>query len=320
MLRSLLDRALDLTVVPGFSRVGYLARRTGFEPLPRMEGRTVLITGATAGLGREAAQQCAGLGARVLVLARNESRGAQAVREIVTATGNPHVELVVGDLSSDASVRAAAADVQARVPALHALVNNAGVMSAAREVSVDGVELTFATNVLGPYLLTEALLPLLQASAPARIVNVTSGGMLTQRLDLDDLQTERRSYDGPGAYARTKRAEMVLTAEWAQRLDGTGVVVHAMHPGWADTPGVQTSLPRFHTVMGPLLRTVQEGADTIVWLVAAAEPARSTGRLWHDRRVRAEHRLRRTRGGPDDGARLMAECAALAATAAPDGP
>jgi NAD(P)-dependent dehydrogenase (short-subunit alcohol dehydrogenase family) len=315
MLRPLLDRTLDLTVVPGFSRVGYLARRGTFDPLPRMEGRTILVTGATAGLGRETAQQCAALGARVLLLARDRARGERAVQEIVAATGNADVELVLGDLSSVASVRAAAADVQARVPALHALVNNAGVLSGERRLSVDGVELTFATNVLGLYLLTELLLPLMRSSAPARIVNVTSGGMLTQALDLDDVQTERRAYDGPGAYARTKRAEMVLTAEWARRLDGTGVVVHAMHPGWADTPGVQESLPRFRSVMRPLLRTAQEGADTIVWLVAAAEPARSTGRLWHDRQVRSEHRLRSTRGGDDDGARLMAICDALVAAA-----
>jgi dehydrogenase/reductase SDR family protein 12 len=317
VLRSALDRAMDLTVVPGFSRLGYVARRASFEPLPRMEGRTVLVTGATAGLGREAAQACAALGARVLVLARDRGRGTCAVDEIVAATGNPDVELVIGDMSSIASVRAAAADVAARVPALHALVNNAGVMSETRELSVDGIELTFATNVLGLWLLTELLTPLLVAGAPARIVTVTSGGMFTQRLDLDDLQTERRLYDGPGAYARTKRAEMVLTGEWARRLLGTGVVAHAMHPGWADTPGVQTSLPGFHRIMGPLLRSPAEGADTMVWLVAAPEAAHCTGKLWHDRRVRAEHRLRSTRGVDTDGARLVDACTALVAEQGP---
>ncbi len=316
MLRDVVDRLFDALVLPGFSRLGYLARRGGFGPLPSLEGRTVLVTGATAGLGRETAQQCADLGARVLLLARDKQRGEQAVRQIVAATGNPDVELVLGDMSSVASVRAAAADVAARVPELHALVNNAGVMSETRELSVDGVELTFATNVLGLWLLTELLMPLLTAGAPARIVTVTSGGMLSQGLDLDDLQTERRPYEASGVYARTKRAEMVLTGEWARRLLGTGVVAHAMHPGWADTPGVQRSLPRFRAVMRPLLRNLTEGADTIVWLVAASEPAQSTGQLWHDRRVRAEHRLRRTHGEVDDGAQLVDACQTLAAEVA----
>lgn len=302
---------MDLTVLPGFSRLGYATRRAAFEPLPRMEGRTVLVTGATAGLGREAAQTFAALGARVLVLARDEGRGTRAVDEIIGATGNPDVELVLGDMSSIASVRAAAADIAERVPALHALVNNAGVMSETRELSVDGIELTFATNVLGLWLLTDLLTPLLIAGAPARIVTVTSGGMFTQRLDLDDLQTAHRPYDGPGAYARSKRAEMVLTGEWARRLVGTGVVAHAMHPGWADTPGVQTSLPGFHRIMGPLLRSPAEGADTMVWLVAAPDAAHCTGKLWHDRRVRAEHRLRRTRGADTDGAQLVDACTQL---------
>jgi hypothetical protein len=176
MLRALMDRTLDFAVVPGYSRIGYVARRADFDPLPRMEGRTVLITGATAGLGRGAAEACAQLGARVLVLARDEGRGRRTVQEIVAATGNPDVELVLGDLSSAASVRTAAADVITRAPALHVLINNAGVMSDTRQLSADGFELTFATNVLGMFLLTELLTPLLRASAPARIVNVTSGG------------------------------------------------------------------------------------------------------------------------------------------------
>ncbi len=311
MLRTVVDRAMDFTVVPGYSRLGHLARRGGFAPLPRMEGRTVLVTGGTAGLGRAAAQQCAQLGARVLVLARDEARGRKAVGEIAAATQNPDVELVLGDLSDQASLRVAAADVAGRVDALHVLVNNAGVMSSTREETGDGIELTFATNVLGTFLLTERLLPLLRTSSPARIVTVTSGGMFAQALELDDPQAQRGDYDGTGAYARSKRAEMVLTTEWARRLEGTGLVAHAMHPGWADTPGVQSSLPRFAKVMGPLLRTVDEGADTITWLAAAAEPARCTGRLWHDRQPRAQHRIPTTHGSRDDGRRLVELCRSL---------
>ena len=119
--------------------------------------------------------------------------------------------------------------------------------------------------------------------------------MYTQKLRVDDLQSERGEFDGPKVYARTKRAEVILTELWAEQLAGTGVVVHAMHPGWADTPGVRSSLPRFYTVTRPLLRTPAQGADTIVWLGAAAEPGRSSGRFWHDRRPRPTHLLPRTR-------------------------
>ena len=119
------------------------------------------------------------------------------------------------------------------------LVNNAGALASERTLSVDGIELTFATNVLGPFLLTNLLLPLLEQSKPARIVNVSSGGMYTQRIHLDDLQMDHEEFDGPTAYARAKRAQVILTELWAERLQDTGVVVHAMHPGWVDTPGLE---------------------------------------------------------------------------------
>jgi NAD(P)-dependent dehydrogenase (short-subunit alcohol dehydrogenase family) len=317
VLTAALDRALDLTVAPGYSRLGYELRRRswpgGGADLPQMEGRTVLVTGATAGIGRAAAQRFAALGARTLLLARDAGRAAAAREQIVAATGNPDVDVVLADLSSPASVRGAVARITAQEAALHVLVNNAGVMSPERRLSADGIELTFATNVLGTFALTEGLRPLLVRSAPARIITVSSGGMYGQKLRLDDLQTERTEYAPAAVYARTKRAQVVLTQTWAAALAGSGVTVHAMHPGWADTPGVRDSLPRFHRLMGPALRTPEQGADTIVWLGAAAEPARSTGRFWHDRRPRPIDLLPSTRGRADDGERLMAACRALLA-------
>jgi NAD(P)-dependent dehydrogenase (short-subunit alcohol dehydrogenase family) len=194
---------------------------------------------------------------------------------------------------------------------LDVLVNNAGVMTEARAVSADGIELTLATNVVGPFLLTNLLTPLLEESGPARIINVSSGGMYTQKLRVDDLQSDRGEFDGPKVYARTKRAEVILTELWAEQLAGTGVVVHSMHPGWSDTPGVRSSLPRFYELTRPLLRTPAQGADTIVWLGAAAEPSRSSGRFWHDRRPRPTHRLRWTRETRQERERLLAECVRL---------
>jgi NAD(P)-dependent dehydrogenase (short-subunit alcohol dehydrogenase family) len=135
--------------------------------------------------------------------------------------------------------------------------------------------------------------------------------MYTRKLDVEDLQSTRGDFDGPAAYARTKRAEVVLTEMLAERLAGTGVVVHAMHPGWADTPGVQSSLPRFHALTRPLLRTPAQGADTIVWLGAAAAPAQSSGGFWHDRRERPTHRVPWTRESPADRDALWAACEQL---------
>ncbi len=306
-----LDAILDFAVVPGYTSPGYRLRRRGWAPLPRMEGQVVLVTGATAGLGLAAAEGFARLGASVRLLARSAERGERARAAIAQRSGSDDVAVVLCDVSSLASVREFAAGFVAREPRLDVLVNNAGVLPSERSETADGIELALATNVIGPFLLTNLLLPLLQRSAPSRIVNVSSGGMYTQRIDVDDLQTERRDYDGADVYARTKRAEVILTELWAQRLAGTGVVVHAMHPGWADTPGVETSLPGFHRLMKPLLRSPEEGADTIVWLGAAAEPALSTGQFWHDRRPRPTHRVPWTKETPADRERLWTECERL---------
>jgi NAD(P)-dependent dehydrogenase (short-subunit alcohol dehydrogenase family) len=138
--------------------------------------------------------------------------------------------------------------------------------------------------------------------------------MYTEKLRTDDLQSEQEEFDGPTAYARTKRAEVVLTEMWAQQLAGTGVTVHAMHPGWADTAGVRSSLPRFYRATRPLLRSPDQGADTIVWLGAAAGPLDSSGGFWHDRRRRPTHLLPGTRESDADRRRLWAACVALSST------
>ena len=137
--------------------------------------------------------------------------------------------------------------------------------------------------------------------------------MYTQRLHADDLQMAGEKFDGPVAYARSKRIEVILTELWAERLKDAGVLVHAMHPGWVDTPGLAASLPRFRRLTRPLLRTPQQGADTIVWLGAASEPARRSGEFWHDRRVRPTHRVPLTKESAEQRARLWVECERLSA-------
>lgn len=279
----MIDTLLDRTIAPGYGRLGLAIRKRlpdwPADP-PRMDGQVVMVTGAASGLGLAAAQGFASLGATVLAVARNEQRAWDAEQAL-----SGDVRGVPCDVSSVAALRELAAGVER----LDVLVNNAGVMPAERTKSVDGVELTFATHVLAPFVLTQALAPVLEANAPARVINVTSGGMYTQALRAGDLMYERDEYAPKTFYARSKRAEVVLTEQLATRLAGTGVVVHSMHPGWADTAGIQKAMPVFRKVVRPILRDGADGADTIVWLGAAPGPLQSTGKLWMDRRPRPTH-------------------------------
>jgi dehydrogenase/reductase SDR family protein 12 len=310
----LVDRALEASVVGSFSRIGFLGRRALglIGPLDeRLDGRSCFITGGSSGLGLTTAIGLARLGATITLIVRDAGRGAAAAARIRDETGATDVRVEVCDISSLASVRAVAVRILERGEPVHVLVHNAGILVHERRESVDGNELTFATNVLGPYLLTELLLDRLRTSAPARVLFVTSGGMYTQRLAVDDLQTEDGTFNGAAVYSRTKRAEMAICEEWGDRLRGSGIVVHAMHPGWADSPGIRDALPGFSRLLGPLLRTPEEGSDTLVWLASAGEPAATSGQLWLDRRPRPLHRLARTRDSKVEREYLLAECGRL---------
>jgi dehydrogenase/reductase SDR family member 12 len=313
MITSLLDDLLDRTVIAGYTNVGYRVRSRwwGASEPQRMDGKVALVTGGNSGLGLAAAEGFARLGAEVRLVVRSPERGERARVRIVERTRNEAVQVDVCDLGELESVRQFAGRFRDQASRVDVLVNNAGVMTEARGVSADGIERTLATNVIGPFLLTNLLIPLLEESAAGRIINVSSGGMYTQRIRVDDLQSEHERFDGPKVYARTKRAQVILTELWAEQLAGTGVVVHSMHPGWSDTSSLRSSLPRFYKVTRPLLRTPAQGADTIVWLGSAAEPGRSTGRFWHDRRPRPTHLLPGTKEAPWERERLLAECVRL---------
>lgn len=320
MTSALLDNVLDRTVVAGYTNLGYRIRRRSWnEPdHDALAGKVVMVTGFTSGLGLAAAEGFARLGATVWGIGRSEDRGERARTSIVERSGNADVRVGLCDLSDLRSVRRFAQRFVAQASRLDVLVNNAGVMTEERTLSTDGIELTLATNVLGPFLLTGLLLPLLEQSAPARIITVSSGGMYTQRIRVDDLQSQRGDFDGTAVYARTKRAQVILTEAAAERLRRRGVVVHAMHPGWADTPGVQASLPRFYRVTRPFLRSPEQGADTIVWLGAAEEPGHSSGLFWHDRRPRPTHLLPWTKETSAERERLWAQCLRLSGCTSDD--
>src|SRR3984957_2061513 len=279
-----------------------------------MDGKVVAVTGASSGIGFAAAEGYARLGATVWIIVRDRERGERAGAEIAAHSGNDDIHVGVCDLSRLASIRSFAGRFPSRASRLDVLVNNAGAMTQTRELSADGIERTLATNVIGPFALTGRLTGLLRHSAPARIINVSSGGMYTQRLRVDDLQSAHGRFDGAAVYARSKRAQVILTELWAHRLAGRGVTGSAMPPGWAGPPGVRSSLPRFYRAARPLLRTPAEGADTIVWLGAAVEPALRSGLFWHDRRPRPVHLLRRTQETAAERASLWAQCVELSRT------
>ena len=310
-----LDTVLDATVVLSYGNTGYRFRQAllwdASDLKVDLTGKVCAITGANSGIGLAAALQFAQRGATVYLLARNLERGMAAQVRIREQAGHSRVYLEAIDLSSFASVHACADRVKRQTQRLDILINNAGDAFERREYSVDGIEQTFATNVLGPFVLTNALLPLLQAGAPARIINVSSGGMYLAKLDLKDLQYERKKYDELMAYAQSKRALMMLTELWAEELKPSGVTVNCMHPGWVDTPLLQTGLPAFRQSVRSILRTPGEGADTIVWLAAARQAESVAGRFWFDRRERAAHKIFLTRSSPADYRQLWTECVRL---------
>ncbi len=304
---------VDPTIVLSFDRTGFAVHSLGFDPRDLdvdLAGRRCLVTGANSGIGFETALALADLGADVVLLCRDPARGEAAAARVREETGNRRATLEVLDVSSLAAVRAAGARLAAGP--VDVLVHNAGVLPDRRVETADGLELTLATHVVGPHLLTRLLRPALERSPDGRVIWVSSGGMYTKRLDLADPNWTARPYDGVAAYAETKRMQVVLAELWADRLRGSSVAVHAMHPGWADTPAVRTSLPGFHRVMRAVLRTPAQGADTAVWLAAAPRGRAPTGRFWFDRAARRTHLLPFTRESDADRHRLWALCEAWA--------
>ena len=254
-----------------------------------MAGRVCLVTGATSGIGKATATGLARLGADLLLVARDPARGRATVAELQAANDGARVELLVADLASQASIRGLAEEINRGQPRLDVLVNNAGGYWATRHTTVDGLELTFALNHLAYFLLTNLLLDLLRAGAPARIVNVTSSAQAFGDIHFDDLQYERR-YRGQAAYNQSKLANVLFTYELARRLHGTGVTVNCLAPGVTRTNfGRDDSGPvmRLLTPLArPFMRSPEEGAATAVWLASSSEAAGVSGRYYLRRRAR----------------------------------
>jgi NAD(P)-dependent dehydrogenase (short-subunit alcohol dehydrogenase family) len=321
MFATIIDSLLELSIVGSFSRIGWSVRRNLFDwqaiPDGTLEGRTALVTGPTSGLGRELAGSLAALGARVILVGRNEDKLASVAAELGSVSAPRLVGTVVADLASLDSVGEAVDQILDREPRLDVIVDNAGAMFPSRRETPDGIEMTLATMVVGPFALVSGLLPLLRRTGAARLVAVTSGGMYAQPLRLDDLGWLARPWNGPRAYAQAKRAQVAMVREWSRRVPASEVTFNAMHPGWADTPGLTASLPGFARLMGPLLRTPAQGVDTAVWLSAAPAVADDTGRLYLDRRARPFDRAPQTRLSASERRALWDAVVRLAGSADP---
>ncbi|CAK6969498.1 dehydrogenase/reductase SDR family member 12 [Scomber scombrus] len=274
-----------------YTRKGYEAASKDFEPQDldvSVVGRSFMVTGSNSGIGKSTAMAIAKKGGRVHMVCRNKDKAEEARAEIVTESGNTEVYIHIVDMSETRKVWEFAEAFKKQYPSLNVLINNAGCMVHKREMNDEGLEKNFSTNTMGVYILTQTLIPLLQKSRDPRVITVSSGGMLVQKLRVDDLQSEKGRFDGVMVYAQNKRQQVVLTQMWAK----TNPVIHfsVMHPGWVDTPAVSTSMPQFHQMMGDRLRSVEQGADSVVWLALSRAAARTrSGQFFQDRRPVPAH-------------------------------
>jgi NAD(P)-dependent dehydrogenase (short-subunit alcohol dehydrogenase family) len=258
------------------------------KPMNEIAKKVILITGATNGIGKAAALALARQGANGVIVGRSPEKTQATVKEIQEQSGNSRVEGLVADLSSLAEVRRLAQAFQAQYPRLDVLINNAGGYFTRREVTVDGYERTFAFNHLAYFLLTNLLLPVLKASAPSRIVNVSSRAHVSGPLNFDDLQNQNYSMGGNHAYGQSKLANVMFTYELARRLEGTGVTVNALHPGVVATGFGENNTGMTRAAMKLLHRfslSPEAGADTVVYLASAPEVAGVTGKYWDKRQA-----------------------------------
>jgi len=268
-------------------------------------GLSYMITGANSGIGKVAALEIAKRGGTIHMVCRNPQYAQEASKEIKEAATNnaDNIHVHILDLSDPKAVGKFASEFK---DPLNVLINNAGCMVNTRSLTSDNLEKNFATNTLGTFILTVKLLPKLKESKKSRVIIVSSGGMLTNKLNLDDLNFEKMNpFDGTMAYAQNKRQQVIMTEQLA--LVHPDVYFASMHPGWADTPAVRSAMPEFHDKMKNKLRTVEQGADTIVWLaISNTALEQQSGLFYQDREAVSTHLpLAWSRSSPEDCQMLM---------------
>jgi NAD(P)-dependent dehydrogenase (short-subunit alcohol dehydrogenase family) len=252
-----------------------------------MTGKICLVTGSTNGIGKSTGFELARIGATVVIVGRDAQKTSEVVQEIRAASGNPNVDSLLADLSSQREVRRLAKDFKRRYSQLHVLINNAGGFFLRRQLSVDGIEMTFALNHLASFLLTDLLLDTIKASAPARIINVSSDAHASGKIEFDNLQGERNFR--PSAYDNSKLANILFTMELARRLEGTGVSVNALHPGFVATGFAKNNdkiIAAFVSLFAPLIaRSPTKGAETSIYLASSPNAEGMTGKYFYDSQV-----------------------------------
>lgn len=255
--------------------------------LASMQGKTILITGATSGIGLAMARELAGKGAHITLVGRNSAKLAMVAEQIRNQTGNQNIDTILADLSTHAGVQLTAHEFKKRRTRLDVLINNAGAIYMSRRLSEDGLEMTFALNHLNYFHLTNLLLDVLKTSTPARVINVSSDAHRGQVIDFDNLQGEK-SYSGVTAYGRSKLMNVLFTYELARRLEGKGVTANAIHPGFVATGfgrnnGALMSLAL--KLISPIARTADEGASTGIYLACSIEVEGVSGKYFVDKQA-----------------------------------
>ena len=305
-LRNSLDTLLEFFVITSFSNIGYTIRRKLFKwsnfPRASINGKCILITGATSGIGFTLAEHLATEGARLILIGRDSIKTNFVVDSLIQKTNNTDISFFIADMGNLEDIKKVAVDIKNKFDYLDILIHNAGAVATTPNTSSQGIETTVANQLIGPFLLTNLMLALLECSDSPRVITVSSGGMYTEPLNVKFLMTQpslhdkNQPYNGLKRYAIVKRAQVSISSVWAERIASEKIKFYCMHPGWVDTPGLRLHMPTFSKYLRLLLRNLDQGVDTLMWLISSSESSlTSSGEFWHDRKIRSTHRLKSTK-------------------------
>jgi dehydrogenase/reductase SDR family protein 12 len=294
-----------------FGKTGFDSAKLGYLEDIDLKGRSFLITGANSGIGASTSQYLASRGGTVHMVCRSEEKGNEASTKIAETTSNPHVHVHICDLAERADIERLVKKIKSENIKIDVLVNNAGTIKHEKLLNSEGIEVTFATNLLSNFLLTSLLIPTLLKSPDPRVIFVSSGDALTEKLTVDPGFTSFKEWDGAKAYAITKRQQIALCEKFAAVYSDTPIKFVSMHPGWVDTPQLQKAMPDFYKVHHKSLRTPREGADTVCWLCVTPSVL-PNGEFFRDREPEMKHMpLARTHYNQTDVDQLWNTCVSL---------